>query len=475
MLMPNQAGRVRQKLPLLMRNVRSSRVWRPRDMMNWHRMVAPLRSLEAMGSSLDFYHLIYDMCSTFEVDYTPCRSVTAAPSLAGGAGSSPSVALFVDAPDHTSGVATTISQWTQAAIMRGQTLNVFYSSPEQLFPSGCQFPPVGTLKMGVYQGLNLHMPVVADILKGIARNPPDAIHLSTPGPMGLIGLIAARQYGIPVFGTYHTDFPAYARNLTGDFELEQTAWLFMRWFYGQLERVATPSSTTRDDLIAHGFSPGRLSVVGRGIRTECFSPQYRDENLRRSWNPDIKRWLLYVGRLSREKNLACLAGAIRQIHGQRKDVGLVITGDGPYRAELESMTEGLPVVFTGIRKGEALSRIYASSDLFLFPSLTDTLGVVLLEAQASGVPVLVSSEGGPKDCLLPGITGQVVNPMNPTLLARYALEWLERLSPDMRNAARDYAQGMTPERSFEDFWGLHFREGRVRARDQRLEAREVAV
>jgi glycosyltransferase involved in cell wall biosynthesis len=445
----------RSRMPVALRNLSSTSSWRPADMVNWHRLVAPLRSLASQESAFSLYHVVFDMCTTFDITYEPVRTPIRTP--AAPPTQRPRVALFVDAPDHTSGVATTLRQWHGAAAREEAGLVIHYCGNEDQFPGGVRFSPVGVLSLGVYQGLQLCMPSVPEVLRRFAEAPPDVVHLSTPGPMGLLGLIAARRSGIPVFGTYHTDFPAYAASLTGDPQLEITSWRFMRWFYGQMERVAAPSTDIRKKLLHHGLAPDRVRVVGRGVRTDAFSPDYRDDELRASWGPNIRHWLLYVGRLSREKNLPCLAEAFRQIHARRPDVGLVVVGEGPYQTEFEQSVPGLPVVFAGLQRGEALARHYASADLFVFPSRTDTLGVVLLEAQASGLPVLVSADGGPKDSMQHRRTGFIVEPMNPTLLARQAEAVLadEMARQFMGREARQWAITQTPEKSYRAFWNLH--------------------
>lgn len=447
------------RLPVVLQNVRANRGWRPQDMINWHRMVRPLRGMAAAGGGFDFYHMIFDCCTSFAVQYKPRTPAT--PGLhAGeafeGSGEKP-VVCFVDAPDHVSGVATTLREWSNRAAARREAFVIFHSGDRDLFRNGLRFEPVGTLELGVYGGMQLHVPQVAAVLAAARRRGCRAVHVSTPGPMGLLGLVVARELGVPVVGTFHTDFPSYAARLTGDYRLEHSTWRFMRWFYGQLDRVAAPSASTRDRLTWNGIDADKLTVVGRGIDTERFSPDHRDIALRTEWGGARHDWLLYVGRLSREKNLDCLIEAFRAVSARRADLGLVIVGDGPCRAELEEAARGMPVVFTGMRKGPELSRIYASCDLFVFPSETDTLGVVLLEAQASGLPVLVSSEGGPKDCMLHGETGHIVKPMNPGNLAR-SIEQILRDRPqhaEMGRRARAWALRHTPERSFDAFWNLH--------------------
>ena len=446
----------RARLPVALRNLSSTRTWRPTDMMNWHRLVTPLRSLAAgQDSAFSVYHVLYDRCTTFEINYQPRRGV--APRRLAPPSERARVGLFVDAPDHTSGVATTLRQWHTAARREQAGLAIHYCGEEDQFPGAVRFDAVGLSSLGVYRGLQLCMPYVPHVLKYFAEAPPHAVHLSTPGPMGLLGLVAARQHGIPVYGTFHTDFPAYAANLTGDPEIEMTAWRFMRWFYGQMERVAAPSSDIRRKLIHHGLAPERVSVVGRGVRTDTFSPDFRDPSLRAQWGGHIRHWLLYVGRLSKEKNLPVLAEAFRMMVARRPDVGLVVVGEGPYEAEFRAAVAGLPVVFAGLRRGEDLARHYASADLFVFPSRTDTLGVVLLEAQASGLPVLASNDGGPKDAMVPRRTGFIVEPMNATLLARQAEAVLadESARRFMGGEARRWAIQQTPEKSFRAFWNLH--------------------
>jgi glycosyltransferase involved in cell wall biosynthesis len=169
--------------------------------------------------------------------------------------------------------------------------------------------------------------------------------------------------------------------------------------------------------------------------------------------------LLYVGRVSAEKNLSCLTDAFRRLCRRRRDIGLVVVGDGPYRARMERELKGLPAVFTGVQQGEDLSRTYASCDLFLFPSETDTFGVVIIEAQASGLPVMVSARGGPRDCMQEDVTGRVVRPMTPEALCAETEGLLNDPAAWMRmgQAARRHARTMTPAASFEAFWEPHRR------------------
>ena len=316
---------------------------------------------------------------------------------------------------------------------------------------------MGVLSLGMYEGLSLPIPRIDDVMAYVQRMPFDAIHVSTPGPMGLLGLLAARQRGIPVCGTYHTDFPRYAGELTGDPAAVALGWRFMRWFYGQLDRVAAPTESVKRELAANGLDAARLRVVGRGVDTARFHPGYRDAAWRAQHGQGRSLVLLYVGRLSREKNLQVLAVAFQRLMPTRPDVALVLVGDGPFRGELERMLHGTPATFTGVLAGEALARAYASSDLFVFPSKTDTFGRVVLEAQASGLPVIVSDEGGPKDAMQEGRTGVVVRGLDAASLAR-AMDELTNEPGRMaryRRQAVAYATQQSLNGSFDAFWKLH--------------------
>lgn len=453
---------VRNRAQVAWRNVRANRGWRPADLMNWHRMVRPLRMLTPPGGALDMYQLVYDLCTRLEVRYlpnldvAPCRPPAA--MRRGQATGEPRVGLFVDAPEHLSGVCLTLAEWAAAACERDREL-IIHGCGQGTGPATVMFRSIGSLWIEAYDGLRLPVPHVSDVLRYVAQEAFDVIHVSTPGPMGLLGLLAARQAGLPVCGTYHTDFPRYAATLTGDPQLEQAGWRFMQWFYGQLDAVAAPTPSILADLVEHGFPRERLTVVGRGVDTSGFSPAFRGEGWRATWGARQPIKVLYVGRVSREKNLPLLAEAFRLLAARRRDLCLVVVGDGPYRDSMQTALRGLPVHFPGVLKGADLATAYASCDLFAFPSETDTYGRVVLEAQASGLPVVVSASGGPKDAMLEGRTGLVVRPMTAAALAG-AIEGLaasDVARARMGGQARRFALARTLDTSFNAFWNLHRR------------------
>ena len=455
----------RPGLPIALRNIRGTCAWRLADAVNWHQLLQPLRQFNTEAAGLGFYRLACDLCTRFVIDYRPCREPSA------GAGASdegpaperpspacePRVALFVDAPDHTSGVSTTLTQWSRSAGERDLDLTIFTAGRRKQFPRCHGFAPMGILRVPLYDDLELPVPRVRDVMQRVAQKTYDAVHLSTPGPMGLLGLMAALTWQVPVVGTYHTDFPAYAARLAGVPGLDDLVWSYMHWFYGCLDLVAAPSVSTQRGLLQRGIAPRRVRVVGRGVDTSSFSPAFRDETLRATWGLKYPHKLLYVGRISEEKNLSCLVGAFRALCRRRHDTCLVVVGEGPYLGTMARDLAGLPVIFTGLRKGPELSRIYASCDLFAFPSETDTFGVVVIEAHASGLPVIVSGQGGPKDIVTDGVNGRVVRDLRSESLAAAVEAVLDDPAgmKAMREAALEAAAARTPAASFEAFWELH--------------------
>jgi glycosyltransferase involved in cell wall biosynthesis len=298
----------------------------------------------------------------------------------------------------------------ETARNRGIELTVVTSSHhETSYADGVMnFKSVGDFILPEYPELKLSFPPLLDVIDYFEREEFTHIHVSTPGTVGLIALSIAKLMDIPISGTYHTDIPQYVKSLTSDELLEKAAWQYMIWFYNQLEEVMVPSSSTRAQLIRHGLPAEKTKPLPRWVDTRRFSPAKRDEKFWKNHGLVGGTKLLYVGRVSREKNLELLADAFIDLTKSERDAQLVVIGDGPYRNEMEQKLRGYPVAFTGFLQGEELSRGFASADVFVFPSTTDTFGNVVLEAQASGLPVIVTDEGGPRELIQAGKTGFVV-------------------------------------------------------------------
>ncbi len=307
-------------------------------------------------------------------------------------------AWFTDTLEDVNGVATTIRKMTAAGAAAGKELIVVTSRSN---PQICDipiknFPPIGEFELPEYELQKLSFPPVLQMLDYVQREKFTEIVISTPGPVGLTALLAAKMLNLQTSGIYHTDFPQYIRILTEDSFLESMAWRYMHWFYGQLDTVFVNSEEYRQSWIQRGFDPVKLKILPRGLDTELFHPARREPAFFEKFgacNGEVR--LLYVGRISREKDLDLLAAAYRRLRDEDLPVQLFIVGHGPYS---EAFAKSLPeAIFTGYLTGDELAIAYASADIFVFPSTTDTFGNVILEAQACGVPVVVSDSGGPKE------------------------------------------------------------------------------
>lgn len=358
------------------------------------------------------------------------------------------IALFTDTLDDINGVAMTIRRLIVTARERGVDLTVITAGELTQHRDGVKhFAAVGQVNLPEYPELKLHFPPVLDIMDYLEREGFTHIHISTPGTVGLLGLLLAKLMNLPVAGTYHTDIPNYVNKLTNDAFLEQVAWNYMIWFYGQMEKVLVPSAATREQLVAHGLPSEKTQPLPRWVDTEQFHPRYRAEDWYQLRGLPVGPVLLYVGRVSKEKGLDLLAAAFRELVNSGHQVSLAVVGDGPYRAELQQQLNSYPALFTGFMGGAELATAYASADLFVFPSTTDTFGNVVLEAQASGLPVIVTDQGGPCELMLNSETGMVVQSASTTALneALSRLICTPSLMRNMGTRARFFAEDRAPD------------------------------
>ena len=252
-----------------------------------------------------------------------------------------------------------------------------------------------------------------------------------------------------------TALPQYADLLTDDAGVADLMWKYTVWYYNQMDVVYVPSEATADELIRKGLSKEKIRFYPRGIDVKRFHPSKRNGFFKSRYGlreDEIK--LLYVGRVSKEKNMPLLAEIYRSLAVLRPHVRLVVVGEGPYLEDMKKSLKDLPVTFTGFLSGEDLAQAYASSDLFVFPSTTDTFGNVVLEAQASGLPVIVTDEGGPRENLVPGKTGFIVPSKEKKVLLDTLLSLVDDppLREEMRLHAREYMENRSFETAFLQLW-----------------------
>jgi glycosyltransferase involved in cell wall biosynthesis len=232
---------------------------------------------------------------------------------------------------------------------------------------------------------------------------PDLVHVVSPTPMAIWAQRWARRAGVPAVASFHTHFVSYFRYYGAPWA-ERGGWAALRWFYRRCARVYAPSHSIIRELAAHGIT--HVDLWTRGIDRARFAPARRDAALRAELGvSDEVPLLLLVSRLVKEKDLADLVEVDRLLRGRGVRFRLALVGDGPMRAELEAL---LPHAhFAGHQAGTELARWYASADVFVFPSTTETFGNVVLEALASGLPAVVVDRGGPPDQIKGGETGYI--------------------------------------------------------------------
>jgi glycosyltransferase involved in cell wall biosynthesis/predicted metal-dependent phosphoesterase TrpH len=388
---------------------------------------------------------------------------------------------FTDTFNEINGVALSLKNQLELARKSGKDLTVVTCDQTQHPMEGLtNFTPIGVYELPEYPEQKIFLPPFLEMLDYCYKEQFSQIHVTTPGPLGLAGLALARIMKIPVSGAYHTAIPQYAHILTGDNTIEELVWRYTTWFYDQMDLILVPSESTGRELTERGIEPGKIRLFPRGVDTVKFHPSRRDVGfLKERFNASDGLKILYVGRISKEKNLHLLAEAFKRLAQSRGDVELILVGDGPFQDDLKALLAGTPSIFTGYREGEELTTIYASCDIFAFPSATDTFGNVVLEAQASGLPVIVTDSGGPQENLLPDKTGRIVRAGDSEALVE-ALEFLlsdrGRLK-EMGKAARYYVENRSCEHAFDQTWQIYQKiaggfaaETRSHAPDHRKEA-----
>jgi glycosyltransferase involved in cell wall biosynthesis len=302
-------------------------------------------------------------------------------------------------PPEINGVANTLLHLVEGLEHRGHRIQLV--RPRQLAdrPSDPQGGRAEVLVPGVpipgYRGLRFGLPVYWRLRRLWRQARVDVAYIATQGPLGHAALSAARALAIPTLTGFHTQFHQYSSHY-GLGLLKRPIIDALRRFHNRSDTTLIPSSALAEELTALGFR--NLHLLGRGVDTELFDPRRRSEDLRRSWGcGPTGPAVLYVGRLAAEKNLELILRAFRDISVDIPDARLVLVGDGPERAPLQQTRPD--VVLTGAKVGTELAEHYASGDLFLFPSLTETFGNVVLEAMASGLPVIAFDYAAAHSCI----------------------------------------------------------------------------
>ncbi|MDH2420445.1 glycosyltransferase family 4 protein [Cobetia amphilecti] len=284
------------------------------------------------------------------------------------------------------GVAHTLSHLCDQLIARGCELQLIRPATRDgsLEPRVQQELQVRGFRLPGYDTVQVGVPAPQRLMRMWREHRPSVVYIATEGPLGISALMVARRLGLPVVAGFHTNFDQYSTH----YRLKALRPLVrrgLRRFHNAANMTLVPTRTQADSLMQQGFE--HVQVVGRGLDCERFSPSHRSEVLRKSWGVSSQQPVaLHVGRLAAEKNIELLIRTYEAMLAVQPDLALVLVGDGPLRERLE---QRLPeAIFAGFQTGEALAAHYASADLFVFPSLSETFGNVVLEAMASGLAVI---------------------------------------------------------------------------------------
>ncbi len=375
------------------------------------------------------------------------------------------VAVLCDTLDNVDGLSINLRRLVDEMRADGREVFLCGAKPEGFEPSVdddgvVRFPSIATFPLLGYETYQLGWPSLLEVVRWMDENEIDLIVATTPGPVGLIGMMAARLLDTPVIGQYHTNVPEYAFRIIGDRTIGRIVQAYTAWFYNQMEEVLAPTYATREVMAGNGIQSGRVTVVQRGVDSQRFRPQQRDDTLWRRYGLSGRNTLVYVGRISLEKNLPFLVQVLQHLVDERElRVELAVVGEGPYLERMQAELQGYPVAFTGYLQGDELAAAYASSELLVFPSTTDTFGNVVLESLACGTPALVSDVGGPSEIVHHNETG-VVLPAGQ--LQRWGDAVQSLLADDSTHAklarqAREFAEAHTFEEARRETWAFYSR------------------
>ncbi len=354
-------------------------------------------------------------------------------------GELPRIAIVADGIGAMHGVTRTIEEIRERGV-DGFTIEVIGTDRNV----DRRLAAVADVEIPHYPGMDIGVPSLPAAVEAIANGRYDLIHVCSPGPSGVAASLVARAMEVPLVGSYHTELAAYAGLRSGDRRLGLNAALVVAAFYSQCRLVLSPSRAADEALAELGIGSERVVRWDRGVDTGRFDPTLRD---RRRLPGELS--VLYAGRISKEKNIDLLADAFELAYAQDPRLHLVFAGGGPEQPRLAERL-GERASFLGWQEGASLAATYASADAFCFPSETDTFGQVVLEAQASAIPVLAVDAGGPRELIADGVDG-LLRPARADALAEglLLLAGSAALRSRLGRAARRSVEGRTWERSLD--------------------------
>ncbi|HBZ71206.1 MAG TPA: glycosyl transferase [Deltaproteobacteria bacterium] len=357
------------------------------------------------------------------------------------------IALFTEVfLPKIDGITNRLRYTIEHLISQGHEVRIFAPAGSVPEHGGAEVERIAGILLPPYPEIRISAPDPRIVLR-LLRWGPDLVHVVNPACLGLWGALAATLLRIPIVASFHTDLPRYLKDYSLSF-LEPAIWPFLRRVHGLAHLNLCPSRFTREDLHAHGIEG--VGIWRGGVDTELFHPRRRSLEMRErlAGRPVTGPLLLSVGRLSPEKNLESLLPVL----DAHPDATLAFVGDGPARAAIERTFAGRRANFVGYLRGEELAAAFASADLFLMPSRTETLGFVVLEAMSAGCPVVAARAGGIPDLVVHEETGLLYDPGDPRDLLAAVTSLLEH------PAKRRFHARLARKRAEESTWASETRE-----------------
>jgi len=339
------------------------------------------------------------------------------------------------------GIVTRLTKTIEYLVKNGDDVIVFCPEGSPNNYKGAKIVGVAAMPLPLYPELKLGLPGPA-VSEALEKFQPDLIHVVNPAVLGLGGIWLAKTNNIPLIASYHTHLPKYLEHY-GMGMLEPLLWELLKAAHNQALLNLCTSTAMVNELETKGIR--RTALWQRGVDTNSFKPEYRNQKMREKLlgeYPDTGSLLIYVGRLSAEKQIERIKPVLEKI----PNASLALVGDGPYRNQLEKIFENTKTNFIGYLAGEELASAYASGDIFLFPSSTETLGLVLLEAMAAGCPVIGANKGGIPDIINDGVNGCLYDPDQEDNGVKSLIDATNKIlnnstkKEEMRKAARKEAE-----------------------------------
>lgn len=365
----------------------------------------------------------------------------------------PKVAWFTDSFVNMDGVSKTCKAFLQSARARGLNLTMITCSHQDLsMMDGVQnFKPIHSFALPGYEKVQQHLPSIIRMMKYLESQEFNSFVISTPGPVGLLGLLFAKLFQAPVHGIYHTDLPRIAVRVSNDTFFGQLTLGITKAFYSQMKTVFAPCKWYAQDVKQMNIPAERIKILERWVDTKVFTPKKRDLSY---WDAKVPVKLLFVGRISKDKNPELLMKTYQKLSERHDNFMMNVVGDGPYFDEMAERTRHWQrFIMTGAKYGEDLAAAFASSDIFVYPGLLDTFGNVVIEAQASGLPCVVMNEGGPPELIHSGETGfiarcesEFIQLTEQLIMKKENRQWMSQ------RAAVYAAERFAEPRIFAQFW-----------------------